>query len=398
MRKLFIITSIAGALLYGGIFAFWGHDWDLSDPLLFILAFPTGKDFINLYAAGQVYAQELSLDIVFNSDSYAAFLTKLFKTEMTPYYYVWSYPPTMLLPARLFAGMPYLPAFSLWSIVTLAIYLGGLRLAGLRGWWLVAALLLPAAAVNLFFGQYGFLLAGLLIGGLSQADRRPLLAGVLLGMATLKPQLGLLLPVLLLAQRQWYVMAVAALMALLLVGVSIALDGMAVWRYYFELTLPVQRMFLETGIGFFMLLTLTPFMAGKLLGLPVALIYALQFAVTLLCALGVYRIGRRGPPLTAMVFTLAAGFLATPYAMAYDLVILAGAGLLLLAAQPKWVKTWPRAVACVLLWILPLWGLSLNLYLMPVAPLVIALFAWQVYSSVNLEPSENRNPRPDPPA
>ena len=48
MRKLFIITSIAGALLYGGIFAFWGHDWDLSDPLLFILAFPTGKDFINL--------------------------------------------------------------------------------------------------------------------------------------------------------------------------------------------------------------------------------------------------------------------------------------------------------------------------------------------------------------
>ena len=84
--------------------------------------------------------------------------------------------------------------------------------------------------------------------------------------------------------------------------------------------------------------------------------------------------------------------------MAYDLVILAGAGLLLLAAQPKWVKPWPRAVACVLLWILPLWGLSLNLYLMPVAPLVIALFAWQVYSSVNLEPSENRNPRPDPPA
>ncbi|MDP7549388.1 MAG: glycosyltransferase family 87 protein, partial [Alphaproteobacteria bacterium] len=270
MRKLFIITSIAGTLLYGGIFAFWGHDWDLSDPMFFMLAFPTGKDFINLYAAGQVYAQSLDLDVIFNSDRYAVFLTDLFKIDVPQYHYVWSYPPSLLLPARLFAGLPYLPALGLWSIATLAIYLGGLRLAGLRGWWLVAALLPPAAAVNLFFGQYGFVLAGLLLGGLSQVGRRPMLAGLLLGLATIKPQLGLLLPVLLLAQRQWYVMAVAAVTALSLIGLSIALDGMAVWRQYFELILPVQRMFLETASGFFMLLTLTPFMAGKILGLPLA--------------------------------------------------------------------------------------------------------------------------------
>ncbi|NQV59895.1 MAG: DUF2029 domain-containing protein [Alphaproteobacteria bacterium] len=397
MRKLFIITSIAGVLLYGGILAFWSLDWDLSDPLLFILAFPTGKDFINLYAAGQIYAQSLSLDTIFNSNSYAVYLTDLFKIEVARYLYVWSYPPTMLIPARLFAGLPYLPAFGLWTIATLAIYLGGLCLAGLRGWWLLAGVLLPAAAVNLFFGQYGFLLAGLLIGGLSQVDRRPVLAGLLLGLATIKPQLGLLLPVLLLAQRQWHVMAVAAVTALTLIGISIALDGIAVWRQYFELTLPVQQMFLETAIGFFMLLTVTPFMAGKILGLPVPVLYGLQLAITLLCAFGVYRVGRRGPPLLAMVFTLAVTFLATPYAMVYDLVLLSGAGLLLLAAQPTWLATWPRSVACGLLWMLPLWGLSLNLYLMPVAPLVIALFAWQVWSSAIPTPLENRNPRLDPP-
>ncbi len=405
MGKALIITSIAGAMLYGCVFAVWQHDWDLSDPLLFMLAFPSGKDFINLYAAGQIYSQSMSIDNVFDSASYSLFLTKLFNIEVPLYHYVWSYPPTMFLPARLFTGMSYLPALGLWSIATMAIYLGGLRLAGLRGWWLAAGLLTPAAAVNLFFGQYGFLLAGLLIGGLSQVDRRPLLAGLLLGLATLKPQLGLLLPILLLAQRQWYAMAVAGAVAMLLIGISITLDGISAWRQYFELVLPVQRMFLETGSGFFMLLTVTPFMAGKVMGLPIPLAYLLQLAVTLVCALGVYGIGRRGPPLPAMVFTLAAGFLATPYAMAYDLVILAGASLLLLSAQPNWFGTRPRAMACALLWLLPLlWPiLGVNLYFMPLLPLAIALFAWQVWSLSSQggaipTPSGNRNPRPGPPA
>ncbi len=219
-----------------------------------------------------------------------------------------------------------------------------------------------------------------MIGGLSQVDRRPLLAGLLLGLATMKPQLGLLLPVLLLAQRQWRVMAMAVLIALLLIGVSMALDGVAVWRQYFQATLPLQQRFLESPTGFFMLLTVTPFMAGKSLGLPVSMLYGLQLAIGLLCVLGVYRIGRLGPPLLAMVFTLAAAFLATPYAMAYDLVILAGAGLLLLAAPSGWLAQRRRAAVFALLWLLPLWAMALNLFHIAVAPFVIALFAWQVYS------------------
>ena len=155
-------------------------------------------------------------------------------------------------------------------------------------------------------------------------------------------------------------------------------------------------MFLEDSIGFFMLLTLTPFMAVKVAGLPLPALYAVQAAVTLLCAVGVYRVGRQGPPLRAMVFTLAAGFLATPYAMAYDMVILAGAGLLWLAASPEWLRSPPRAIGFALLWLVPLWGASLNLYLMPVAPLAIALFAWQVYADAIPRPVENRNPRPHP--
>jgi hypothetical protein len=374
VRTAFVAASILGLLLYGLVFASWAYEWQYSDALVFMIGFPTGKDFINLYAAGQIFDQSLDLDTLFFSDRYAAFLTDLFNTDVHQYHYVWSYPPTMLLPARLFAGLPYLPAFAVWSVVTMALYLGGLYLAGLRGWWLLAAVLAPAAAVNLFFGQYGFLLAGLLLGGLSQRDARPLL-----GLATIKPQMGLLLPILLLAERQWRVMAAAAATALALIALSIALDGIAAWRQYFAVILPVQRMFLEEGVGFFMLLTVTPFMAGKIVGLGVPLLYMLQFAVTLVCAVGVYQMGSRGKPLPAMVFTLAAAFIATPYAMAYDLPILAGAGLLLLASRPDFLDGAGRAVAFAMLWMLPLVGLSGNLLLVALAPFVIALFAWQLW-------------------
>ncbi len=379
LRTAFIAASILALLLYGIVFASWAHAWQYSDAMSYMIGFPTGKDFINLYAAGQILAQSMELFTLFDSKSYADYLTKLFSRNVDQYHYVWSYPPSMLLPARLFAGLPYLPAFALWSAATLAIYLGGLHLAGLRGWWLAAALLAPGAAVNLFFGQFGFLLAGLLIGGLSQAGRRPVLAGIMMGLATVKPQMGLLLPLLLLANRQWLAMAWAAGTAAFLLALSMAVDGLEAWRLYFDLTLPVQRMFLEEGRGFYMLLTAAPFMAAKIYGLPVALLYVLQAAIALLCAVVVYRMGRRATPPAALAFTLVCAFLATPYAMAYDLVILAGAGLLLLAAQPGYLDKTSRAVVFAMIWTLPLAAASGKMEIVGLVPVVIALFAWQLW-------------------
>jgi hypothetical protein len=65
--------------------------------------------------------------------------------------------------------------------------------------------------------------------------------------------------------------------------------------------------------------------------------------------------------------------------MAYDLPILAGAGLLLLASRPDFLDGAARAVAFATLWMLPLVGLSGNLLLVALAPFVIALFAWQLW-------------------
>jgi hypothetical protein len=57
MRQAFIVGSTVGGFLYRGILAFWNFDLGLSDPLVFILALPAGKGYINLNAAEQASAQ-----------------------------------------------------------------------------------------------------------------------------------------------------------------------------------------------------------------------------------------------------------------------------------------------------------------------------------------------------
>ena len=68
---------------------------------------------------------------------------------------------------------------------------------------LLLALAAPAVFINAVGGQNSTWTAALFGSGLSLLERRPLLAGGLLGLLIYKPQLGLLIPVALLAGRHW---------------------------------------------------------------------------------------------------------------------------------------------------------------------------------------------------
>ena len=60
--------------------------------------------------------------------------------------------------------------------------------------WVWPAIAFPPVFLCLMQGQTGLLAAALLGGGLLALRPRPVLAGVLFGLLTVKPQLGLLLP------------------------------------------------------------------------------------------------------------------------------------------------------------------------------------------------------------
>ena len=72
-------------------------------------------------------------------------------------------------------------------------------------------------------------------------DARPLVAGILLGALTVKPQLGLLFPLMLILTGRWMVFAAAAATALALAGMTALLFGTEVWEDYLAVEIPLQN-------------------------------------------------------------------------------------------------------------------------------------------------------------
>ena len=114
-------------------------------------------------------------------------------------FYGWHYPPFFFAIAVLVAAFPYAWGLAIWLTAWLAAYLAAIRAILPRPETLLIATAFPAVFVNIGHGQNGFLTTALLGGALQLLDRRPWLAGVLIGLLAYKPQFGVLIPVALLA-------------------------------------------------------------------------------------------------------------------------------------------------------------------------------------------------------
>jgi arabinofuranan 3-O-arabinosyltransferase len=146
----------------------------------------------------------------------------------------WQYPPTYFFITAPLALLPYASAFMFWVISTFVAYLIAVRtIIGDRvGYFLAAAF--PAVLANFMVGQNGLLSASLIGGALILMDRRPICAGVLLGLLTYKPHLGLLFPIALAVSGRWRVFVSAGLVAALLVAASWAAFGGDSWQAFFR--------------------------------------------------------------------------------------------------------------------------------------------------------------------
>jgi hypothetical protein len=111
-----------------------------------------------------------------------------------------SYPPILLFFTYPLGLMSYVPAFAAWTAVTLLLYLVAIYLIVPRPIAILAALSPFPIFFNFFLGQNGYLLAGLMGLSLALMERRPQLSGVVLGLLTFKPQIGILFPFALFAQ------------------------------------------------------------------------------------------------------------------------------------------------------------------------------------------------------
>ena len=125
-------------------------------------------------------------------------------------YAAFFYPPMFLILCLPLGLLPYLASLAVWLAATGLAYVRVVRA------WLgerldaLPALAFPAVLVNAGHGQNGFLSAALFGAGALWLERRPILAGVCFGCLVYKPQLGLMIPLALLAAGRWKTLAGAA--------------------------------------------------------------------------------------------------------------------------------------------------------------------------------------------
>ena len=90
--------------------------------------------------------------------------------------------------AALLALMPYALALACWLAVSLPSFMAAVYAIVPRRETLLATAAFPAVFVNAGHGQNAFFTAALLGGFLTLLDRRPVLAVILLGLLSYKPQ------------------------------------------------------------------------------------------------------------------------------------------------------------------------------------------------------------------
>ena len=319
---------------------------------------PLGDDFVN-YWSGAFLAWHGRAADVYNWPAYHAFQQGVVGDTVGAFHY--SYPPVLLVLTVPLAALPYLPGLAAWLFAGWFAFYRALSMALPGRDALLLALATPAVFLNAYGGQNGTWTAAFIGGGLCLIERRPFVAGMLFGLMIYKPHLALLIPVALLAGRQWSAIAGAAVSACALLLASVLLFGTEIWRDYLHFAGHLRHTILEDGSGVWHRMT-SVFVFARRLGADVPNAYLMQAVMGLLAAGVVAFAWRRNAPMPIKSAALVLGtFLATPYLQDYDLVL--GAFAVVWLTRPEMLAHYSERIAliaCGLIFTVPLLASALG--------------------------------------
>jgi len=228
------------------------------------------------------------------------------------------YPPPFLALVAPLGLLPFALAYPLFVAVTYGVYVAFARRLLPGATWPIAVF--PALYVNAVQGQTAALFTGLFAGASMLVERRPWLAGALYGCLIFKPQLGLLIPVALIAAGQWRAVLGAAISATALLAAALLLFGPQTYAAF--LTNSATSAGLLHGVLDWAKVQ-SLFGAVRQVGGPFWLAAGMQAAMALLAAVVVARVWRSPADVLTRAAALATGaLLATPYVLDYDFVLL----------------------------------------------------------------------------
>lgn len=226
------------------------------------------------------------------------------------------YPPGYLFAIWPLGWLSYGTAYVAWDAATLGFFLWavfGTRLRTPAVWFVLLA---PITILALIQGQNGLLTSALIVSGMRLMRDRPVLGGLLLGLATIKPQLGTLVPLALIGAGYWRTLATAALTAMAVAITSSLIFGLDIWPAWLS-TLPGHAAYLDRSVNNYLKPTI---MANLVLfGMAVPVAHAVQAGVGLVVAAIVFLCFRRGPSDLSIAVLQVGTFLAIPYVFRYDM-------------------------------------------------------------------------------
>jgi hypothetical protein len=280
---------------------------------------PLGTDFVSFWTAARLAINGEAAN-VYDPAAHQAAEQAFFGGDFG--FYAFFYPPVFLLYCLPLALAPYFVALSAWLAATAAAYIRVVRQIAANRIGVMPILAFPAVFVTLGHGQNALLTTALFGAGALWLGARPLLAGLAFGALCYKPQLAVLLPLGLAVSGRWRARGAMGARAAALGALSLLLFGAPVWSAFLA-EAPLARAVLEQGL-------VDPekmvslFAAIRLLGGGLNLAYAAQAALAVAVGLAlVSALRRTGGALEQVVLIAAATLPATPFALDYDLALLA---------------------------------------------------------------------------
>jgi hypothetical protein len=207
-------------------------------------------------------------------------------------------------------------------------------------------------------------------------DRRPLVAGLLIGLLAYKPQYGLMIPVALAASERWRSFAAAAATVAVLTLATTLVFGPQAWHAFFASTEFTRTVVLEQGnTGWYKIQSV--FSWARMWGASVPAAYAVQGALIFALGAALVWLWRSAASFALKAAALClATILATPYSLDYDMMVLAPAIAFLVAdGLVRGFSPWEKTALAVL-WLVPLVTRSVaQLSLIPLGvPAMLAMF------------------------
>jgi len=335
------------------------------------------SDFFCFWLAAKA-AVSIDPVLVYDNTAFLQFGGSLFEEGRFLHFF---YPPTFLMLIEPLGHLPNSIAFLVFVGVGIAGYAVFGRCALGTSTGVLYLLALPTVLFAIYHGQNSLLLCALFGGALvAMRSKRFVLAGILIGCLTVKPQLGLLIPFALLAGRYWTVFAVAALTTVLLSLTSWAIFGSDTWVAFFNQTVLAREIVNHEQLPF--LLHVTVFSTLQQFGIPYSTAMSLQITLAICLVILTVWIWRLEVPFDLKAAGLsAAALLASPYLLSYDLALMAIPFIFLLHFARGDVFSGPEKLtfvaAIVIASLAKIINYNLGLPLGPLAPALMLGLTWR---------------------